>query len=75
MWLRQARSVGDFAPGRSRCGVQLRHLRQPAAYCRTFRDQLCLHMDGIVGVLDVPGGLAEYVCLPAQQLIALPDMA
>lgn len=42
-------------------------------YCRAFRDQLCLSMRGIVGILDVPGGYAEYVCLPAQQLIHLPD--
>ncbi len=42
-------------------------------YCRSFRDQLCLDMRGIVGILDVPGGYAETVCLPAQQLIRLPD--
>ena len=30
-------------------------------------------MRGIVGVLNVPGGYAEYVCVPAQQLIPLPD--
>ena len=42
-------------------------------YCRSFRDQLCLDMRGIVGILDVPGGYAETVCLPAQQLIGLPD--
>ena len=42
-------------------------------YCRAFREQLCLNMRGIVGVLAVPGGYAECVCLPAQQLIGLPD--
>lgn len=64
--------VSDFAPGDRvavynfvTCGV--------CFYCRRFRDQLCLNMRGIVGVLDVPGGYAEYVCLPAQQLIRLPE--
>lgn len=42
-------------------------------YCRGSRDQLCLDMRGIVGILDLPGGYAETVCLPAQQLIRLPD--
>ncbi|MCY4072504.1 MAG: zinc-binding dehydrogenase [Chloroflexi bacterium] len=42
-------------------------------YCRRSRDQLCLDMRGIVGILDVPGGYADYVCLPEQQLIRLPD--
>lgn len=64
--------VSDFAPGDRvavynfvTCGV--------CFYCRRFRDQLCLNMRGIVGVLDVSGGYAEYVCLPARQLIPLPD--
>lgn len=65
-------SVGDFAPG-DRVAVYNFVTCGRCRYCRTFRDQLCLHMDGIVGVLDVPGGLAEYVCLPAQQLIPLPN--
>lgn len=42
-------------------------------YCRAFHEQLCLNMGGIVGVLNLPGGYAEFVCLPAQQLIPLPD--
>lgn len=64
--------VSDFAPGDRvavynfvTCGV--------CFYCRRFRDQLCLNMRGIVGVLDVSGGYAEYACLPARQLIPLPD--
>ncbi|MCY4020755.1 MAG: alcohol dehydrogenase catalytic domain-containing protein [Chloroflexi bacterium] len=42
-------------------------------YCRVCRHQLCQDMRGIVGILDVPGGYADMVCLPAQQLIRLPD--
>ena len=64
--------VSDFAVG-DRVAVYNFVTCGSCLYCRTFRDQLCLNMCGIVGVLDVPGGYAEYVCLPAQQLIRLPD--
>ena len=62
----------DFAPG-DRAVVYNFVTCGSCVYCRRFRDQLCENMRGIVGVLDVPGGYAEYVCLPAQQLIRLPD--
>ncbi len=64
--------VSAFAPG-DRVAVYNFVTCGACFYCRSFRDQLCLNMGGIVGVLDLPGGFAEYVCLPAQQLIALPD--
>ena len=64
--------VSEFAPG-DRVAVYNFVTCGTCFYCRSFRDQLCLNMGGIVGVLDVPGGYAEYVCLPAQQLIRLPD--
>ena len=64
--------VSEFAPG-DRVAVYNFITCGSCFYCRTFRDQLCLNMGGIVGVLDVPGGYAEYVCLPSQQLIRLPD--
>ena len=63
--------VSDFAPG-DRVAVYNFITCGACFYCRTFRDQLCLNMNGIIGVLDAPGGYAEYVCLPAQQLIRLP---
>lgn len=63
--------VSEFAPG-DRVAVYNFVTCGRCVYCRTFRDQLCLNMRGIVGVLDLPGGYAECVCLPAQQLIALP---
>ena len=64
--------VSEFAPG-DRAAVYNFLTCGACPYCRTFREQLCPQMGGIVGVLDVAGGYAEYVCLPAQQLIALPD--
>ena len=64
--------VDDFAPG-DRVAVYNFLSCGGCVFCRTFREQLCLRMGGIVGVLDLPGGYAEYVCVPARQLIALPD--
>ena len=64
--------VSEFAPG-DRVAVYNFVTCGNCFYCRRFREQLCLEMSGIVGVLDLPGGYAEYVCPPAQQLIALPD--
>ena len=64
--------VPEFAPG-DRVAVYNFVTCGRCFYCRSFREQLCLNMAGIVGVLDMPGGYAEYACLPAQQLIRLPD--
>ena len=64
--------VAEFAPG-DRVVVYNFVTCGSCVYCRRFRDQLCLDMRGIVGILDLPGGYADYVCLPAQQLIRLPD--
>ena len=64
--------VTDFAPG-DRVAVYNFLTCGNCLYCRTARDQLCLNMGGVVGVLDAPGGYAEYVALPAAQLIRLPD--
>lgn len=64
--------VSAFAPG-DRVAVYNFITCGACFYCRRFRDQLCLNMSGIIGVLDAPGGYAEYVCPPAQQLIPLPD--
>lgn len=64
--------VTDFEPG-DRVAVYNFVTCNACVHCRSYREQLCLNMGGIVGVLDMPGGYAEYVCLPAQQLIRLPD--
>ncbi len=64
--------VTEFAPG-DRVAVYNFVTCNRCIYCRSYRDQLCLNMGGVVGVLDMPGGYAEFVCVPAQQLIRLPD--
>jgi D-arabinose 1-dehydrogenase-like Zn-dependent alcohol dehydrogenase len=41
------------------------------AFCRRARESLCLNLRGFPGV-DVDGGYAEYICLPAANLAPLP---
>ncbi|MFN8371288.1 MAG: alcohol dehydrogenase catalytic domain-containing protein [Anaerolineae bacterium] len=42
-------------------------------YCLTHREQLCVNMRGVMGVLVAHGGFGEYVKVPARQLVRLPD--
>ncbi len=37
--------------------------------CQANRTQLCLDMGGVMGVLDAHGGMAEYVKVPAAQVV------
>ncbi len=37
------------------------------------REQLCPEMAGVIGVKNVAGGYAERLCVPARQLIRIPD--
>lgn len=37
--------------------------------CQANRSQLCLDMGGVMGVLDAHGGMAEYVRVPAAQVV------
>ncbi len=49
--------------------------------CRTHREQICVNMGGVLGAKDRHGGYAEYLALPARQLVrvsehvAWPDIA
>lgn len=40
--------------------------------CLTHREQLCLQMTGVLGAKD-RGGHAEYLAIPARQLVRLPN--
>lgn len=42
-------------------------------FCLTHREQLCVNMRGVTGVLNATGGYAEYVKVPARQLVRLPE--
>jgi alcohol dehydrogenase, propanol-preferring len=42
-------------------------------FCLTHREQLCVNMRGVMGVLMAHGGFAEYVKVPARQLVRLPE--
>jgi propanol-preferring alcohol dehydrogenase len=41
-------------------------------WCRSGRETLCLQNRGLVGV-RVDGGFQDYVCLPAENFIEIPD--
>lgn len=41
--------------------------------CLTGREQLCPNMAGVLGVRDVPGGYAEFLKIPARQVVRLPE--
>ncbi|MCH2203884.1 MAG: zinc-binding dehydrogenase [Fuerstiella sp.] len=64
--------VTDFSPGDrvitynfATCGNCL--------LCRSNREQLCPNMTGIVGVRAIPGGHAEFLKLPARQVVSFPE--
>ena len=40
--------------------------------CLTHREQLCTHMTGVLGARN-RGGHAEYLAIPARQLVSLPE--
>ena len=42
-------------------------------FCLTHREQLCVDMAGVMGARNKQGGHAEYVGVPARQLVSLPD--
>jgi L-iditol 2-dehydrogenase len=62
--------VQGFAPGQRVLVEPIRSCRE-CAYCRTGSYQLCPKRV-LLGAF-VPGGLAEYVAVPAYTLYALPD--
>lgn len=42
-------------------------------FCLTHREQLCPNMGGVMGILNKHGGYAEFINVPSQQLIRIPD--
>ena len=41
--------------------------------CRTYREQICVNMGGVLGAKDRHGGYAEYVSIPARQLVRVSE--
>lgn len=41
--------------------------------CRTNREQLCVQMQGVLGARVKPGAYAEFLKMPARQVIQIPD--
>jgi len=42
-------------------------------FCKVHRQQLCLNMDGLLGIIDRNGGYGEYAAVRARQLVRIPD--
>ncbi|MBI4587119.1 MAG: zinc-binding dehydrogenase [Planctomycetes bacterium] len=64
--------VTDFNPG-DRVAVYNYFYCGKCVYCRVHREQLCIHMSGILGILERPGGHAEYTVALAHQLVRVPE--
>jgi propanol-preferring alcohol dehydrogenase len=65
-------SVADFKLG-DRVVVYNFLICGKCVFCLTHREQLCVNMGGVMGVLHASGGYAEYVKIPARQLVRLPE--
>jgi propanol-preferring alcohol dehydrogenase len=63
--------VADFRPGDRVITYNFLFCGQ-CLPCRTFREQICPNMAGVIGVRGWPGGYAEYLKVPARQLVRVP---
>lgn len=63
--------VSNIAPG-DRCAVYFYLTCGQCRWCRGGRETLCENFGGYVGV-HRDGGFAEYVCLPAENFLPIPD--
>jgi 2-desacetyl-2-hydroxyethyl bacteriochlorophyllide A dehydrogenase len=64
--------VTDFKPG-ERVAVYNYFYCGKCVYCHLHREQLCINMSGILGILERHGGHAEYTIALARQLLRVPD--
>lgn len=64
--------VTDFRSG-DRVAVYNYFYCGKCAYCHLHREQLCVNMSGILGILNRQGGHAEYTIALARQLVRVPD--
>ena len=64
--------VSGFKPG-DRVVTYNFYIRGRCPLCRGDREQLCPNMTGVLGVLEKPGGYAEYLKIPARQVLPVPD--
>ncbi len=64
--------VADLQPG-VRAVVYNFETCGACVMCQAQRAQLCLRMGGVMGVKGANGGYAEYVRVPAQQIVPMPS--
>ncbi len=63
--------VAGWSPG-ERVAASLYLVCGHCRHCRSGRETICEDFAGHIGV-SIPGGYAEYVVLPARNLVAIPD--
>ena len=64
--------VTGFKPG-DRVAVYNYFYCGKCSYCRARREQLCVNMAGLMGILERDGGYAEYTTVLARQLVRVPE--
>lgn len=65
-------NVRDVAPG-DRVIPYIFLIPPENPWYRSPREQLCPEMTGVIGVKQAQGGYAERLCVPARQLVRIPD--
>ena len=65
-------NVRRFKPG-DRVVANIFYACGECFYCRTDRETQCLHLGGILGVLEHWGGYGEFFKIPGRQLFPLPN--
>ena len=65
-------SVRDFQVGDRVISYNFFHCGR-CHNCRRGREQICPNLDRILGVRGVPGGYADYLCIPARQAVPIPS--
>ena len=69
---RTGAQVSDLQPGNRVITYNFAFCGQ-CTLCRTRRENVCPHMTGVLGARGLPGGYAEYLRIPARQLVPFPE--
>ena len=64
--------VTDFKPGDRVIAYNYFYCGK-CTFCTARREQLCLDMSGLLGILERDGGYAEYTTMLARQLVLVPE--
>ena len=65
-------AVTDFEPGDRVISYNFSFCGQ-CTLCRTQRENICPNMSGVLGARGLQGAYAEYLKIPARQLVSFPE--